>query len=101
MGDTCVYCSLTYEELRTGLTYADVYEQFWSGSDDSSTWVNKRRNTILGRWREIKLDMWEKHIVMCEREAEHCANLALSECAADAAAFYETSHDHRLEAVPF
>jgi hypothetical protein len=63
----CVHCGLRYSDMRTGLTYKDVYEMFWSGSDDTSTWVNKRRGTVLGRWHQLKLELWERHIDLCER----------------------------------
>jgi len=46
-----------------------VFDQFWKGSDDQTTWVNKRRNTVLGRWHEIKMQMWEEHLHNCEQQA--------------------------------
>lgn len=49
---------------------------FWSGNEDSSTWVNKRRNTILGRWRQIKLKMWDHHLDLCQRQADFVLDLA-------------------------
>jgi hypothetical protein len=65
-----------YEAFRTGLTFQDVYEMIWSYSDDPRDWPKApavpklkrdgkktagRRHTVLGKWREIKLAMWEDH----------------------------------------
>lgn len=63
--DVCSVCGLTYAELRTGLTYADVYALLWSASDDRRTWRYKRRNTILGKWHEIKQELWAQHLDEC------------------------------------
>lgn len=97
MDECCPYCDLTYDVLRTGYTYSDIYQMFWSGSDDPSDWVNKRRNTILGRWRQIKMSMWVEHLETCERETDYIANLATQECADALGDIYDLSH----AAVPF
>lgn len=76
MTDMCPHCDLTYDKLRTGETYQSIYLMFWSGNEDSSTWVNKRRHTILGRWRQVKLSMWEEHIELCQRQYEYELDLA-------------------------
>lgn len=100
--EVCPHCDLTYDDLRTGLTYSDVYLMFWSGSDDPSDWCNKRRHTILGRWREIKLGMWQEHLEMCERQAEYYSNLATQNDADDYGELYDLSHDELDELpVPF
>lgn len=57
--------------MRTGLCYRDVFEMFWVGHDDATLWVNKRRNTILGRWHQIKLEMWSEHLQLCELQTEY------------------------------
>ena len=66
----CPHCGLNYEDLRTGETFASVRQQFWSGNEDPSTWVNKRRHTVLGRWYQIKQSMWREHLDMCEAQVE-------------------------------
>jgi hypothetical protein len=43
---------------------------FWSGSDDPADWKYKRRHTILGKWHQIKQEMWQQHIENCEKEEE-------------------------------
>lgn len=65
MEDVCKTCGISYSDFRTGMSYRDVFEQFWVIDSDPSRWKNKRRNTVLGRWREIKLTMWADHLEMC------------------------------------
>lgn len=58
MEDRCPICGVTYQKFRTGLTYPEVYMIVWDHPQ-------KRRNTVLGRWREMKLGMWDEHIKQC------------------------------------
>lgn len=69
--------SAEYKAFRTGLTFQDVYQMIWSYSDDSKDWpkgeasakmrkdgtkkTSGRRHTVLGKWREIKLEMWYRY----------------------------------------
>lgn len=46
---------LTYEEFRTGYTFADVYHMIW-------TRKHKRRRGVLGYWRELKLKMYAEYL---------------------------------------
>ena len=69
-GIMCEHCGASYDDMRTGHTYQSIYEMLWSGNEDSSTWVYKRRHTILGKWHQIKLEMWDDHVEMCRRQAE-------------------------------
>lgn len=71
MPEACPHCELEYDDFRTGETYQSIYMQFWRGSDDPSLWVNKRRHTVLGRWRQVKLSMWDEHLAMCQRQYEY------------------------------
>jgi hypothetical protein len=66
----CPQCHIAYDDFRTGLTYQDVFMTFWRGPDDPEKWHPKRRNSILGRWHEIKLEMWAEHIEYCNGEIE-------------------------------
>lgn len=61
----CPVCGLPYTRLRTGLCFADVVRLLWSPSDDATTWRYKRRNTVLGRWRQEKLRLWAEHLNAC------------------------------------
>jgi len=68
-GETCANCGLKYQDMRTGYTYRDIFQMFWSGSEDPSTWRNKRRGTVLGRWHQLKLELWEYHLELCGKKA--------------------------------
>ena len=57
----CPYCGLTYEDFKTGFTYRDIYYMIYDRQ-----W--KRRNGVLGYWRQIKKEMFEQHIIECEKE---------------------------------
>lgn len=67
----CPWCGLAYRELRTGLTFKEVFAMLWSGSNDPADWRYKRRNTVLGKWHQIKREMWEEHLYVCEKQAEY------------------------------
>lgn len=69
-GDTCPRCGLSYADFRTGYTYADIFGMFWVGSDDPAEWVYKRRHTVLGKWHQIKLELWSEHLDTCDGETE-------------------------------
>lgn len=46
---------MSYDQFRTGLTYRDVYGMVWERK-------YKRRGTVLGKWRQIKLEMYEEYL---------------------------------------
>lgn len=52
-----------YEEYGTGLTFTDVYHMIWN-----RRW--KRRNGVLGAWREIKRKMYREYLEKWERWQE-------------------------------
>lgn len=52
---------VTYEAFRTGLTFSDVYRMLWE-----RRW--KRRRTVLGKWREIKQDMYAEYLRRWDEE---------------------------------
>lgn len=63
--DDCPNCGLKYRDFRTGFTYAEVYQMLWVASDDARDWRYKRRGTVLGKWRQLKLQMWDRHLAGC------------------------------------
>ncbi len=67
--------------MRTGYTFAEVKDMLWVGSEDPADWRYKRRNTVLGHWRSLKLAMWEIHLGECEqqKEAEDCKKADFAE----------------------
>jgi hypothetical protein len=68
--DECPVCGLKYRQLRTGYSYQDVFLMLWRGEDDPSEWVYKKRNTVLGKWHQIKQEMWSWHLRECTLPAE-------------------------------
>ena len=61
----CPYCGLQYRDFRTGETFASIQETLWVGSDDPRDWKYKRRHTVLGRWRMLKMRLWTEHLEYC------------------------------------
>jgi hypothetical protein len=47
-----------YDKFKTGLTYQDVYCMMMDESEDREDWKYKRRGTVLGRWHQIKKEMF-------------------------------------------
>ena len=66
--DVCPYCGLPYDDFRTGMTFKEVRSLFWVEDEDPAAWKYKRRHTVLGKWRQIKLELFSEHINYCERE---------------------------------
>lgn len=70
--ETCPACGITYKEFKTGFSFQDIKDMFWVNSDDCKEWKHKRRNTILGRWHEIKLGLWKGHVEQCLESIKNC-----------------------------
>ena len=69
--EACAGCGLTYGALRTGLEWSDIWIMYWTPQDaPSETWRYKRRGTILGKWHQIKREMWAEHRAGCEPARE-------------------------------
>ncbi len=58
-------CGGIYKKLRTGMTYKEVRR-----SMDPDRWKGRRRSSVLGQWREIKLRLWDDIHQACEVEVE-------------------------------
>lgn len=54
---------MEYQDARTGLTFAQVNEMC-----TGMHWLS--RYVVLGKWREIKQDVWRTHLYYCEQEPE-------------------------------
>lgn len=63
--EKCEHCGMTYDRFRTGATFGEIVRMLWVDNPDSSTWRYKRRNTVLGFWRQMKLQMWDGHLAQC------------------------------------
>ncbi len=67
--EECPTCSLTYGRFRTGFVWEDIRMMFWNAADAPvSEWKYKSRGVILGKWFEIKQDMWAHHIETCGQD---------------------------------
>jgi hypothetical protein len=53
---------MTYRRFKTGFRYYDVFSMLMDYSEDSSDWKYKRRGTVLGKWHQMKLEMWQEHV---------------------------------------
>lgn len=38
----------------------------WVADDSPTSWRSKRRNSVLGYWHELKLDLWHQLHGGCE-----------------------------------
>lgn len=61
---TCAACGISYQDFRTGLTFAVVRAMMFTGSSDVSQWRQKGRHSVLGFWHELKLQAWHYHVMM-------------------------------------
>jgi hypothetical protein len=69
--DNCIHCGEEYDRFRTGYSFSDIKAMLWVDSDNPTDWKHKRRNTVLGFWREIKLGMWKEHLFLCDKNESH------------------------------
>ena len=60
-GDRCPYCELSYRDFRTGFTYRGIFELMMDCETDPKLWRNKRRRTVLGKWHQLKRELWTEH----------------------------------------
>ena len=61
----CPHCGLSYAEFRTGETFQSIKDSLWVGSDDPADWKYKRKGTVLGRWHQLKKELWVEHVENC------------------------------------
>lgn len=53
---------IPYDQFRTGFTFKDIRQMLWSYSENPADWPKGvSRHTVLGKWHEIKLDMYERY----------------------------------------
>lgn len=66
----CV-CGATYEEHRLGMSFADARRMLWDQEDPNRPgWFRqKRRHSVLGLMRELKLHSFDAIHRYCEMEA--------------------------------
>lgn len=67
--DKCTTCALTYGAFRTGFLWRDIWLMFWTPADaPHNEWKRKSRGVILGKWFEIKQNMWAHHVEECAKQ---------------------------------
>ena len=70
----CV-CGGTYKEHRLGMTFAEVRRMMWDQEDHNRLgwWRQKRRRSVLGYMRELKIHSFYAIHRYCETEMEAAA----------------------------
>lgn len=67
--EECPSCALTYGRFRTGFTWREVWLMFWDPPDTPhDEWQRSSRGLVLGKWFEIKQEMWAHHVDVCTGE---------------------------------
>jgi hypothetical protein len=80
---------IPYDKFTTGYTWREISAMVWSYSDDPATWhkgtakrgkgtrgeyknklVGGRRHTILGLWRQIKQEMYDRYLAGLQQPAD-------------------------------
>jgi protein-arginine kinase activator protein McsA len=61
--DTCPTCGINYQDFRTGMTFEEVYYIIYNRK-------HKRRHGVLGKWREIKIEMFNQHMKECKENED-------------------------------
>lgn len=65
-------CGCTYEDHRLGMSFADARRMLWDQEDPNRPgwWRQKRRNSVLGFMRELKLHSWDMMHSWCRTGQE-------------------------------
>ena len=50
-----------YRKFRTGFTWREVRDMLWYQDELHPAHHTRRRHSVLGKWREIKLEMWNHY----------------------------------------
>lgn len=58
---SCPACGGKSAEFRTGFTFRHVRQAMMVPNGDPDTWRQKRRHSVLGYWRELKLQLFEDY----------------------------------------
>ncbi len=60
-----MHCTYTAFQNPDGLSFSETVQSLYVTSEDSKTWVYKRRGTVLGKMHQAKLQAWEEMIRTC------------------------------------
>jgi hypothetical protein len=71
--DTCLHCSLAYRDFKLDhpKSFAEARQMMFVS--EPPPWRQKRRSSVLGFWRELKLIAWGYHLGQCEWAAGEAA----------------------------
>lgn len=50
-----------YKKFRTGYTYKEFSDMLWYQDEWHAAHHTRRRHSVLGKWREIKQEMWNHY----------------------------------------
>jgi len=57
-------CEITYDEFKTGYTFKEIRRMLRAEADrklkTDGTRMFITRHTVLGRWHQIKLELWKQ-----------------------------------------
>lgn len=57
-----------YRDFRTGYTYKEVSDMIWYSDEWHPAHHTRRRHSVLGKWRQIKREMFEYYQNMKARD---------------------------------
>jgi hypothetical protein len=49
-----------YDKFRTGLTFRAVRQMLNTYRPDRAEWRRISRGTVLGKWHQLKMEMWDR-----------------------------------------
>lgn len=103
--EQCPSCGGTYGRFRTGMRYCEVYAMLIDNHEDTRLWKYKRRRTILGKWHQIKRELWRYHVdVECVRQKQYDEAAQRGEIADDGyirGDAWESGSDAAVDGIPF
>jgi hypothetical protein len=70
-------CEITYSEFRTGYTFKEIrhiLKREAKRKYEKGEYMFITRHTVLGRWRELKLEMWNHFQSEIDKYGCSCSN---------------------------
>lgn len=68
-------CGQHYDDFRLGMSFADARKMLWDQEDPNRPgwWRQKRRHSILGFMREMKMHAWDATHSYCTVQMQEAA----------------------------
>ena len=57
---------IPYDRFTTGYTYREISDMIWYSKQWHAAHHTRRRHAVLGKWREIKQEMYNQYLVAIE-----------------------------------